>query len=54
MTGRFHLEDQTINFRSLSFIIPGAAVNLAGNYAMNRDDLDFHGNLRLDAKISQT
>ncbi len=54
MVGSFHLENQSINFRSLSFMVPGAAINLSGSYAMDQDDLDFHGNLRLDAKISQT
>jgi hypothetical protein len=54
MTGDFHLEGEAITFRSLSFMVPGAAIDLAGNYKMDQDELDFHGNLRLDAKISQT
>lgn len=54
MVGSFHLEDEELNFRSLYFMVPGAAINLSGKYTMDRDDLDFHGNLRLDAKISQT
>ena len=54
MIGGFHLEDEAIAFRSLSFRVPGAAIYLAGDYKMNEDALDFHGNLRLEAKISQT
>jgi hypothetical protein len=54
MIGGFHLEDEAIAFRSLSFRVPGAATYLAGDYKMNEDALDFHGNLRLEAKISQT
>jgi hypothetical protein len=54
MTGGFHLEDEKIAFRSLSFRVPGAAINLTGNYKMNEDALDFHGSLRLEARISQT
>jgi hypothetical protein len=54
MNGRFHLEDEKLNFRSLSFAVPGAAVNLAGTYDLDADMLDFLGALRLDAKVSQT
>lgn len=54
MSGSFHMEDQTITFRSLSFLIPGAAVAVAGDYDMDADQLDFQGTLRIDAKISQT
>jgi hypothetical protein len=54
MSGKFQMEDQAISFDSLSFLVPGAAVMLAGNYDMDEDQLDFHGALRMDAKISQT
>jgi hypothetical protein len=54
MKGSFHLQDQTIEFRTLSFNTPGAAINLAGAYNLREDTLDFRGSLRLQAKISQT
>lgn len=54
MTGTFRLEDQVITFRSLFFNVPGAAVQLAGNYDLDADRLDFHGALALQAKVSQT
>jgi hypothetical protein len=54
MTGSFHLEDQVMNFRSLAFQVPGAAVSVAGDYNLGDGMLDFHGALSLDAKISQT
>jgi len=54
MTGTFNLEDQIITFRSLFFDIPGAAVQLAGDYDLDADRLDFHGALALHAKVSQT
>ena len=54
MTGSFKLEDQVITFSSLFFNIPGAAVHLAGNYDLDADQLDFHGALALQAKVSQT
>jgi len=54
MAGDFRLEDQTMTFRSLNFGVPGAAVDLAGNYNIDADVLDFHGALRLQARVSQT
>jgi hypothetical protein len=54
MQGSFHLDNQVMTFRSLAFEVPGAAVSVAGNYDMAHDTLDFHGALKLDAKISQT
>jgi hypothetical protein len=54
MQGSFHLEDQVMTFKSLAFEVPGAAVSIAGNYNLAHDTLDFHGALKLDAKISQT
>jgi hypothetical protein len=54
MRGDFHLEDQVMTFKQLSFEVPGAAVALHGQYRMATDDLDFHGTLQLQAKVSQT
>jgi AsmA-like C-terminal region len=54
MQGSFHLENQVMTFRSLAFEVPGADVSVAGNYDIGADVLDFHGALKLDAKLSQT
>jgi hypothetical protein len=54
MQGSFHLENQVMAFRSLAFEVRGADVSVAGNYNMGTDMLDFHGALKLDAKLSQT
>jgi hypothetical protein len=54
MEGAFHLENQVITFRSLAFQVPGAAVSVAGDYNLLHDSLDFHGALKLDAKLSET
>jgi hypothetical protein len=54
MEGVFRLEDEVMMFRSLFFAVPGAAVDLAGNYDLGADQVDFHGALRLQAKMSQT
>ena len=54
MRGDFKLDDQLLTFSSLQFVIPGAAVDLAGSYNLDADNLDFHGSVRLLAKVSQT
>jgi hypothetical protein len=54
MKGAFHLEDQLMTFRSMSFDVPGANVEIAGAYDLDKDVIDFHGALKLDAKVSQT
>ncbi len=54
MSGDFRLEDQVLTFRTLAFAVMGAAVNVNGNYDMGADNLDIHGALSLDAKVSQT
>jgi hypothetical protein len=54
MKGSFHLEDQLMTFRSMSFDVPGANVEIGGDYDLAQDIVDFHGALKLDAKVSQT
>ena len=54
MGGRFRMEDETITFDPLSFAVPGSGVDLKGSYDIDSDLLDFHGTLKLDAKVSQT
>jgi hypothetical protein len=54
MTGTFRLQDQVMTFSRLSFVVPGAAVGLHGDYRMAQDTLDFHGDLKLQAKVSET
>jgi hypothetical protein len=54
LAGSFRLISQVVTFRALSFAVPGAGVDLSGTYDLAKDDLDFHGTLRLQAKVSQT
>ncbi len=53
MAGVFHLEDAAIRFRKLSFGVPGADLDLAGDYNLDSDALDFGGALKLQATVSQ-
>ncbi|HEY2930259.1 MAG TPA: AsmA family protein [Acidobacteriota bacterium] len=52
--GRFVLKNGVMTFSRLSFEIPGARVALDGTYALPNDQVDFYGDLRMQAKLSQT
>ncbi len=54
LNGSFMLRDHVVDFSSLTFDVEGAKVDLAGNYNMNNEQLDFAGHLLLNAKLSQT
>src|SRR5262249_23070014 len=54
LRGDFHLEKGVIHFSTLTFTVPGAAVDLEGTYDIGGGSLDFNGHLRLQAKLSQT
>lgn len=53
LQGRFALAKSEANFSSLSFSLPGAALQLQGGFGLATQALDFHGTLRLQAKVSQ-
>jgi hypothetical protein len=54
LKGRFALSSSVMSFSSLSFDVPGAAIQLHGTYGLRDEDLNFLGTLRLKAKLSQT
>jgi hypothetical protein len=54
LNGRFLLQKAAARFPELSFSIPGAKLDLKGAYGLYSERLDFSGDLRLDAKLSQT
>ena len=54
LEGSFTLRDGRIAFSHLKFAVPGAAVRLNGSYDLRGEAVDFHGTMRLDAKLSQT
>ncbi len=54
LKGNFVLDNGVITFRGLTFTVTGAQVALDGKYGLEREDLDFYGKLRMQAKISQT
>jgi hypothetical protein len=54
LKGNFVLDNGVITFRGLTFTVTGAEVALNGKYGLEKEDLEFHGKLRMEAKISQT
>ena len=52
--GRFTFGNGTLALSTLTFDVPGAIVELNGQYALRRETLAFSGNLFMDAKVSQT
>jgi hypothetical protein len=54
LRGHFRLDEGVVTFSDLTFSVPGAAVQLQGDYKLRSEELDFTGELRLKAKLSQT
>jgi hypothetical protein len=52
--GRFRLQRADISFTQLSFEVPGGKVDLQGHYGLRSEQLNFRGELKLQAKLSQT
>jgi AsmA-like C-terminal region len=53
LNGTFRLAEGLFTFSSLQFSVPGTHANVAGQYSLDGNTFDFHGMLRLDAKLSQ-
>jgi hypothetical protein len=53
-SGRFELADGQLALSTLTFNVPGAIVELSGQYSLTREILAFNGSLYMDAKVSQT
>jgi hypothetical protein len=54
LNGFFGLQNADVAFRQLTFAVDGASVQLHGGYALDDEEINFHGHLRLNAKLSQT
>jgi len=52
--GRYTLRDGQLNIARLQFGVQGADVVLEGSYGLRGERLDFTGELKLDATVSQT
>jgi hypothetical protein len=54
LAGKFRMAAGDIDFSRLTFKVTGADVDLNGTYTLDKGEIDFHGKLLLDAKLSQT
>jgi hypothetical protein len=54
LRGYFTLDRRIIKLRQAVFAIPGASFKFEGTFALSNEALDFHGILRMNAKLSQT
>ncbi len=52
--GRFTLRNGLMHFSDLSFLVPGVAVTLNGDYSLDGGKMDLRGTARLQAKLSET
>ncbi len=53
LRGHFVLQNSKISFSNLSFVVPGATVQLRGGYGLRSEELDFTGTRSTEAKVSQ-
>ena len=51
--GVFNLRKSTLNFSRLQFVVPGAAAQMKGSYGLPNMAINFAGDVRLQATISQ-
>jgi hypothetical protein len=52
--GRFKLDNGSVSFRSLSFDVPGAVIQLAGTYNLRSEAIDMSGTFRMQSTLSNT
>lgn len=53
LRGEFSLKDASVRFKTLTFEVPGASVNLAGDYGLRSEQINFAGTLSMQATISE-
>ena len=53
LRGRFVVDNAAARFSSLTFSVPGAAVELAGRYGLRDEIIAFRGKLKMQAPLSQ-
>ncbi len=52
MRGAFVLQHGQLDFSRLGYSLPGATINLAGQYTLDGRKFDFTGKVRTEAKLS--
>ena len=54
LRGAFSVSNASVDFSRLDFDVTGADVELTGRYNLDQGEINFHGNLLLSARVSQT
>lgn len=52
--GVFRLQNARMRFSQLNFNVPGVMVEMKGNYSLRTEQMNFIGDVRLQARVSQT
>jgi len=52
MQGKFELRNAVLEFSELTFSVPGAMVQIAGTYTLHDEQLNFAGDLMVDATLA--
>lgn len=52
LQGTFQLKNGVLSFSPLDFDVPGTKVELTGDYSLDGNKFDFHGTVRMDARLS--
>ena len=53
LQGNYTLNNGMLKFSFLHFEVPGTHADMVGRYSLDGNTFDFHGKLRMDAKLSQ-
>lgn len=53
LSGTFALNHGMLSFSALHFDVPGSDAALTGQYSLDGETFDFHGHLKMNAKLSQ-
>ena len=53
LKGTFTLREGVLSFSLLHFLIPGTHADMTGEYSLDGNTFDFHGKMKMDAKLSQ-
>jgi hypothetical protein len=53
LQGKFQLDRGVLSFSALHFQIPGTHADMTGQYSLDGQLFDFHGKLRMEAKLSE-
>lgn len=54
VNGKFRLKEGILTLTAVQFQIPGADMRITGTYAMEKEDLDLSGTLKIQAPLSHT